>query len=119
MNFALAFAQTLPLRPLRALAALYWYVTGRKMRARNRLRIAASQTFLAYRQWIWQVERLSHVAATAQETADTWQYKPSFSVILSVPQGAGERGVLSRDVRAQHRGELRRRWREAHPEGLL
>ena len=95
MNFALAFAQTLPLRPLRALAALYWYVTGRKMRARNRLRIAASQTFLAYRQWIWQVERLSHVAATAQETADTWQYKPSFSVVLSVPQGAGEREVTA------------------------
>ena len=95
MNFALAFAQTLPLRPLRALAALYWYVTGRKMRARNRLRIAASQTFLAYRQWIWQVERLSHVAATAQETADPWQYKPSFSVVLSVPQGAGEREVTA------------------------
>jgi len=93
MSFALGFVQTLPLRPLRAMEALYWYITGRKVRARNRLRIAKSQTFLAYRFWIKHVECLPDLAARVSTIVSSWQYRPRFSVIVQVPADTSRASV--------------------------
>jgi len=80
-NFYSAFIRTLPWRPRKALGALFWHLTGRKVRARNRLRMAASQSPLAYAQWIDTVERSDETIAAAASVMAAWASRPRFSVI--------------------------------------
>jgi len=57
-------------QPRRALGALYWYVSGRKVRARNRLRLSVVQGSDAYAIWVDTVERRQDalVAAVSEES---------------------------------------------------
>ncbi|MBU6268631.1 MAG: glycosyltransferase, partial [Sphingomonadales bacterium] len=89
MNFARAFLSTLAGRPRDALAALYWRITGRRVRARNRLRIAAEQMPGAYRTWIRTVERVERAALTAPAGA------PAFTVVLHCAGGDSARTLAS------------------------
>lgn len=75
------FLRLLPYRPKQALAALYWYITRRKVRARNRLNVASIDLPFAYRMWIRTVERKSLQAAAPSRIKD-WQQLPRFVVLL-------------------------------------
>lgn len=89
------------LRPHRALAALYWYITGRKVRARNRLRIAVAQTSSAYPQWIKNTERLDAVAQSAPEIIRHWAKRPLLSVIVYLDQDATALKATLKSIKAQ------------------
>lgn len=82
MNFPLALLRTFVWRPNRAVDALYWYVTGRKVRARNRLRIATAASPSAYPRWIDLVENMKALTPIAAATAAEWAYLPKFSIII-------------------------------------
>lgn len=82
MNFPLAFAQTLLWRPDRALAALYWHLTGRKVRARNKLRLAAAQSPYAYATWIETTEQLGRLKQEAIGVIGHWNYRPLLTCIV-------------------------------------
>ena len=69
MSFYGAFFRTLLWRPKQAVEALYWHATGRRQRARNRLRIGAAQTGHAYQVWIATVERQPDLMAAAARVA--------------------------------------------------
>lgn len=79
MNFYTAFWSVLRSQPSRALSALYWHVTGRKVRARNRLRIGMSQGPDAYQLWI---ETVEGGAPGAPAAAQAWAYRPLISVLI-------------------------------------
>jgi O-antigen biosynthesis protein len=80
-----AFWHVLRSRPLAALGALYWHATGRKVRARNRLRVGLAQDPGAYQRWIDRIERASDVASSACTVMKSWGHKPIFSVIVHQP----------------------------------
>lgn len=82
VTFFSAFLRMLAWSPRQAFGALYWQLTGRSVRARNRLRIAAAQAPFAYELWIKTVERLEKVVAGAPAAAATWQRQPRFSVLV-------------------------------------
>lgn len=89
-SFYSAFFRTLPWQPRKALGALYWHLTGRKVRARNRLRIAASQSPLAYSHWIESIERHEEVIAAAPSVIAGWRSRPRCSVVaLATADEAG------------------------------
>ena len=88
MTFRTAFFRTLSWRPLQALAGLYWHLTRRKVRARNRLRMGAAQAPYAYDFWIDTIEDNIALAAQAPTIVEGWQYRPTFSIVLHVPEGA-------------------------------
>lgn len=92
MSFYRAFARTFWQRPRVALAALYWHMTGRRVRARNRLRMAAEQAPDAYDVWIRTVE----AASSQPSPPGAKQGSPLISVILHL--GAGE--PFERSLRA-------------------
>lgn len=97
MNFVAAFLRTLPWRPHSALAALYWHVTGRKVRARNRLRLAAQQSPHAYWTWLQAVEQPQRAAVIAAmpALAAPAATRPTFSVVLHAAGGDVARTVAS------------------------
>ena len=81
MNFWEHFIRVLPRRPKQALAALYWHVTRRKIRARNRLRVASADLPFAYAVWISTNEN-NPAPAEVQTTVDGWQWQPRFLIVL-------------------------------------
>jgi len=82
MEFQKAFWNALRTRPVEALAAIYWHVTGRKLRARNRLRISPEQGPEAYPRWIARIERRSDILAGAEQAMAGWLQKPLFSIVI-------------------------------------
>ncbi len=82
MDFLVALLKVLPTHPIRGLAALYWYLTRRKVRARNRLRILLEQSPHTYRMWINEVENLSLVKERASAVIASWTYRPRVSVVF-------------------------------------
>lgn len=76
------FWRILRRRPRQALGALYWYVRGRKVRARNRLRLSVAQSPDAYAAWIETVERQADVLAEAPTAIAGWSQRPLFSIVL-------------------------------------
>jgi GT2 family glycosyltransferase len=76
------FLRLLPRRPVPALAALYWYLTKRKVRARNRLRTASADLHFAYALWIRKKERIAERAQEFRAAIEKWTGLPRFSVIL-------------------------------------
>jgi GT2 family glycosyltransferase len=99
MNFYRAFWPVFRSQPQRALGALYWYVTGRKVRARNRLRIARAQGPDAYQLWIRNTERAEEAVADAASAMAGWACRPTFSVL--VYQGHEALNALLSQLKAQ------------------
>lgn len=97
MTFWHAFFRTLRWRPRQALAGLYWHVTRRKVRARNRLRLGAAQAPYAYDYWIETVENAPALRARAKATIDGWRVRPKFSIIFDAPAGVVS-GEIERTV---------------------
>jgi hypothetical protein len=105
LGFAAAFWRVLASQPVRALGALYWHVTGRKVRARNRLRIGLSQGANAYRFWVQEVEDNGAVVAAAEAVMARWTTTPLFSVLVSGVDQVSFDGVM-----AQMRAQTYPRW---------
>jgi GT2 family glycosyltransferase len=82
VTFWQAFFRTLRWRPKQALAGLYWHLTRRKVRARNRLRLGAAQAPYAYDHWIETVEEQALMAAQAENVVERWKNRPKFSILL-------------------------------------
>lgn len=82
MSFWRIFFGLLSRRPRAALAALYWQVTRRRVRARNRLLTASAELPFAYKIWIRDRERAATVARDAPDTMRTWAHQPRFSILL-------------------------------------
>ncbi|MEA1072005.1 glycosyltransferase family 2 protein [Sphingomonas sp. LY160] len=79
MNFLQAFWMTLRWRPAQALAGLYWHVTRRRVRARNRLREGAAGAPHAYDLWIDTIEQPRSLALKSNSSGEDG---PLFSLIL-------------------------------------
>lgn len=92
MNFWGHFLRLLPRKPLPALAALYWHVTRRKIRARNRLRVASVDLAFTYDMWIAQAERLSDLDEL-RLTFEQWAWRPTFSILLHSSAGASRHDI--------------------------
>lgn len=85
MTFWDYFLRLLPRRPVPALAALYWYLTKRKVRARNRLRVASADLPFAYALWIKRKEKIADRAPEFRAMVREWNWRPSFSILLHAP----------------------------------
>jgi hypothetical protein len=89
MKFYPALLRTAFSKPSLAAEALYWHVTGKKKRARNRLRAHAEQSPGAYRLWI------KHKKACAKRWSRpcdiaAWPHRPRISVLLYHAPGESE-----------------------------
>jgi GT2 family glycosyltransferase len=91
-DFLHEFRQTLPWRPRQALAALYWHVTGRRVRARNRLRHEWHLAPDAYLRWTRLEERNAERAAILAREIAEWSRRPLISVFC---QGADTVALLA------------------------
>lgn len=95
MNFYVAYLRTLPWAPRRAITALYWHLTGKKVRARNVLHLAAAQSPLAYRIWIETRENLPGTRTAANTIIADWHVRPFFSIIAEPGPHAGPRALIA------------------------
>lgn len=93
MPFYETFLRILAYRPKAALVALFWYITGRRVRGRNLLRAATADTPYAYRFWIRSIERLEAVVAGADANIAQWAHPPRFTLILPVGSGVSSRSI--------------------------
>jgi len=69
-------------RPMAAFAALYWYLTRRKVRARNRVRVASADLDYPYAMWIRKHERNDERVDEFQAAIESWARKPRIAVLL-------------------------------------
>jgi GT2 family glycosyltransferase len=76
------FLRLLPYKPIEALQALYWHITRRKVRARNRLRVASVDLPFAYDLWIERIERSASASIDLRDAMQRWAFRPQFSVLL-------------------------------------
>lgn len=97
MTFWSAFFRTLRWRPGQALEGLYWYLTRRKVRARNRLRMGASQAPHAYDYWIDSVEDNPALSRCASDIIANWGRNPTISILLHVVDDANT-GQVARTI---------------------
>lgn len=82
------FIRVLAWRPARVPAILWWYVTGRRVRARERLKAAFAGLPLAYRYWIADCARADRAVLTQAPLAP-WRENP-FAIHIHY-QGDDER----------------------------
>lgn len=82
MNFWEFFLRLLLRKPKQALAALYWQLTRRRVRALNRLRIASADMAFPYSLWIDRIETKLDMANQVGAATEKWSLQPHFSVIL-------------------------------------
>ena len=88
MTFWELFIRLLPRKPKAAFIALYWHLTRRRVRARNRLLVATEGLPFAYDLWVKTVENSSGRTAQFREAIDAWVFHPQFSVALYSPPGS-------------------------------
>jgi GT2 family glycosyltransferase len=88
MSFYSAFFRTLFWRPKQALVAMYWYATGKRQRARNRLRLGAARSAHSYQVWIASVEHGAETLAAAPRMIAGWPTHPRITVLLYQEEGA-------------------------------
>jgi GT2 family glycosyltransferase len=93
------FLRLLPRRPLPALAALYWHVTRRRVRARIRLHVASTDLPFAYELWTARNEDHNGPSSGLDSTMKDWQWRPRFSVALHAATGFTQE-QLDRSVRS-------------------
>jgi GT2 family glycosyltransferase len=79
------FLRLLPHRPKPALAALYWHLTRRRVRARNRLRVASADLPFVYAAWINQNERSVELADLCASLLADGEWLPRFAIVLHSP----------------------------------
>ena len=84
MTFWQIFVRVFPSRPLIALQSMWWQITGRKVRARNRLRAAGRDLPFVYAAWIREHERADEVRERAPSEFSQWDWLPAFSILLIV-----------------------------------
>ena len=101
MTFWELFIRLLPWRPWPALAALYWHLTRRRVRARNRLLAAIAPLPFAYDVWMARVERERETETELQESLGGWPSHASFSVILHGSNDAGSREQSLKSIEQQ------------------
>lgn len=82
MNFWQIFIRVFWWRPLPALGALWWQLTRRKVRARNRLRTAGAPLPFAYNFWMRNVEQPQRFDERAATAPSTWISQPTFTVVV-------------------------------------
>jgi GT2 family glycosyltransferase len=82
MTFWQIFVRVLPWRPVPALAALWWHLTGKRLRACNRLRVAGAALPFAYKLWMRNIERSASFDNSEVTQQRAWAWKPSFDVIV-------------------------------------
>jgi hypothetical protein len=82
LNFYRLLFYTALRRPKLAAEALYWRLTGKKARARNRLRACIEQGPDAYRNWIILIEQRAQSVAKAAQDWPEWPHRPRISVVL-------------------------------------
>ena len=90
MTFWEHFFRLLVRRPAPALAALYWHLTRRKVRARNRLRVASADLPFAYMLWIAANEK-PLVPGSHDSAGKEWNWRPRFAIILYAAGPGGRR----------------------------
>src|SRR5579884_3660791 len=93
------FIRLLPRRPRAAISAVYWHVTGRRVRASNRLHVASIDLPFAYQMWIKRRERLVRRRAEFRNAVETWNVRPTFSVMLHA-DGAYTAEELDRSLKS-------------------
>ena len=93
MNFWESFFLVLRYRPSVALAALYWRVTRRRVRASNRLRAVLGQLPDTYPLWISEVERRRHLRDLSPEKVASWLYRPRFSIVVHASPGSARKAL--------------------------
>ena len=99
MNFWELFLKVLPHKPITALAAAYWQLTRRRVRARNRLRVASADLPFAYRLWIGNNERHGELANNPEHALKRWTWRPRFVIMLYGSDDANSKAV-ERSVRS-------------------
>ena len=82
MTFWQIFVRLLFRRPFAALAGLWWHVTGKRVRARNRLRVEGSRLPFAYRFWMDKVEPLRESRESAETIMARLMHRPQFTIII-------------------------------------
>ena len=83
MPFWRMWARVLVRRPGASLAAMYWQLTRRKVRARSRLAQAAAALPLGYELWMRQAEDPARLAALAETRPRQWLRRPKISVLVN------------------------------------
>ena len=82
MTFWQIFVRLLPRKPLAALAGLWWHVTGKRVRARNRLRAAGARLPFAYRFWMDKIEPQRESADSGRSILAHLTRRPHFAVLV-------------------------------------
>lgn len=102
MNFWQIFFRVFWWRPLPALGALWWQLTRRKVRARNRLRAAGAPLPFAYKFWMRNIEQPQQRIERASTAPQAWSFRPTFTVIIDFDGGdAGELETTLRSIEDQ------------------
>jgi GT2 family glycosyltransferase len=96
VTFWQIFVRVLVRRPGPALEALYWHLTRRKVRARNRLRVAAIDLPFTYKAWMTRMERDHELARDLERIVSGWARRPQFVVLMhSTADASPERAAHS------------------------
>lgn len=93
MTFWEHFGRLLLLRPSKALVALFWHLTGKKVRGRNQLNVASADLPFAYALWRRANEQDHAIDAHFSEQAACWTEKPTFSIILVGSKDSGNEAL--------------------------
>jgi GT2 family glycosyltransferase len=95
VTFWAHFLRLLPRRPKAALAALYWHLTRRRVRARNRLVVASADLPFAYAAWIRTKELNVNAADQCKQLIGAWSWRPRFAVFLHSDRPYSKRQLAS------------------------
>lgn len=82
MSFWELFFRLLPYRPAKGLAALYWHLTRRRLRASIRLRNASADLPFAYAWWIRNHEQSDQLANALDTWLDLFEWRPRFAILV-------------------------------------
>ena len=82
MTFWQIFVRLLPRKPLAALAGLWWHVTGKRVRARNRLRAAGARLPFAYRFWMDKIEPQRESVESGRSALARLTRRPQFAILV-------------------------------------
>lgn len=114
MTFWKHFLKLVWRRPLSAMSALYWHVTRRRVRARNRLREASGDLPFVYAAWIKANEDDANTAATCAHMLQDGGWLPRFQVVLQLSRDLSD--AQCRATEASLNDQLYPHWSQA--EGL-